>query len=319
MKDRENAGLTGNGNSSRGWYLAGVWVLVLVSGSLSAAEQVVAVQSSTNSPSVGEVVQKTETLSFPKKDNSEAVINNGVLGQQETALYPEVKEDISTIAVKGVAFENKIDKSSEQIVITEDRVSFYDEGGNLYTSKILLDMTPGKQWSSVTKSDNSKFVVINNIYKYNQKNESIEDSSLTVYKADGSLLWSIENHGLSVIKVSPTGSLIAGVPDLSYGAAPIYIYGAQGLITKINKASRCWSIGFFEDGEHFALITHSYEEAIGYSVNLGVYNVSGSLIWEQKGIGKGLRCGYNISITKDNIVIKHWELGGQAFVIEGLL
>lgn len=62
MKDRENAGLPGTGNLPiRHHHLAWLWALLLVSGQLSAAEQVVAVQSSTNSPSVGEVLQAMVT------------------------------------------------------------------------------------------------------------------------------------------------------------------------------------------------------------------------------------------------------------------
>ena len=69
MKDRENAGLPGTKYAAIRGYLAVLWMLVLLSGQLSAAEQVVAVQTSSTNPSVGEVVQATVTYTTANPDD----------------------------------------------------------------------------------------------------------------------------------------------------------------------------------------------------------------------------------------------------------
>ncbi len=196
-------------------------------------------------------------------------------------------------------------KINEKVVVTQSSVKFLDENGNEKNSIGLLNTIPGNSWSSVSKSKNQKYITINNIYNYNQKEEKIEDAKMIMLNDEGVELWSMK-HNLANIIPSPNGKYVVGTLDAAFGDAPIYVFNEKGLITKIAKDDQAWDIDFSNDGSFFALTIVTFdktkkgiEKCQGHLI---VLNEEGNELWRRANIAMGENSFCEVNISNDNII-----------------
>lgn len=191
-----------------------------------------------------------------------------------------------------------------KVVITESKIQFLDERSKLKSSVARTPSVPGKSGSIVRSAKNKKYIALNNILKYNQPAERVEDGELIMLNDDGSELWK-RPHNFANIIPSPNGRYILGTPDSAFGGAPISVINEKGVIKEIKKDSRRWKIDFSKDGSYFAVtIQTRIEGDEKYRADLIVLSESGEELWRINSIARGTASdSCPVTITDDDLII----------------